>query len=398
MGLQREARAKRWTSGTRGSRVHQRTIALFIPSLETGGSERQLLEVARGLKATGLDVVIITIYDSGSFEQEVNCIPDVRLIKLGNTGAFTVATRLLKTIRREQMDIVYGFMSVAQCYSLIVKLVRPRTTLIFRIGDSISLSQCFRQENLKSVLLDILLRICRPLVRCYIFNSYAGRALKGTGLPDARCCVVHNGIDTDKFRPDRAGREAVRRELGVGRETCVIGCVGRFSIYKDHDTFIAAAGLIHARTSEVLFLMIGDERGALGVRARDLVKRLGLESCFVFLGARSDVEKLMPACDIGCSSSQTEGFPNVIGEFMACGMPCVVTDVGDSKYVVGDTGFAVEKSDPKALAEGLGRMMRLSAGERGLLGLKARERIINCFSTSRMVCETNKVLLKCLGS
>jgi glycosyltransferase involved in cell wall biosynthesis len=110
------------------------------------------------------------------------------------------------------------------------------------------------------------------------------------------------------------------------------------------------------------------------------------------LGIRKDVESILPALDIGCLSSITEGFPNSICEFMASGVPCVVTDVGDAALIVGDAGIVVAKSDPVVLGKGLISLLKLTLSERVVLGQRARARIIEEYNLSRMVGTIEKLL------
>ena len=155
--------------------------------------------------------------------------------------------------------------------------------------------------------------------------------------------------------------------------------------------------LVKEAMSNICFLAIGDDSTAVGREAREQVRRCGLESIFRFLGARQDVETILPACDVGCSTSITEGFSNAIAEFMACGVPCVVTDVGDSAVIVGDTGLVTPKADPRAVADAILKFLRLSPDERAVLGQRSRNRIVDHWPLSRMVSETNALLARVRG-
>jgi len=120
---------------------------------------------------------------------------------------------------------------------------------------------------------------------------------------------------------------------------------------------------------------------------------LGLHGRLVWAGAREDMPAVYSALDIACSSSWGEGFPNVIGEAMACGVPCVVTDVGDSAWIVGETGFVVSPKDPQELAKSLQKTITLveeNELDRGMI----RQRIIDNFSLSAFVEKTADVLEK----
>ena len=121
-----------------------------------------------------------------------------------------------------------------------------------------------------------------------------------------------------------------------------------------------------------------------------LVRRaaeLGLGARLIAGGARQDPEAAYNGFDLATlTSSHREGFRNAIGEAMACGVPCVATDVGDSALIVGDTGLTVAPRDPAALADGWRRLLELPDEARADMGLRARQRICERFSVEAL-CE-----------
>jgi len=369
-------------------------IALFIPDLSAGGSERQLLELGKGLARSQQDVLIITISDTGALLQEARATPGVRVITLGKRNPLVFVGRLLKVIRQEQVGLLYSFLTLAQFYSFVVKLLFRDVKVVFRVGDSLGRGQSFDKGE---AFEQFVLRLLSRLPDFYILNSQAAKAAKALPVPHDRLRVVYNGIDTERFRPNSRARQEFRRTLGVGDDVFVVGCLARFSVYKDHPTFIEAARLVNAAVRNAYFLAIGVDTTVAGQEAREQVRRAGMESCFRFLGGRSDVERILPACDLGCSTSVTEGFPNAVCEFMACGVPCVVTDVGDSSLIVGDTGLVTPISDPRAVSDAILRFSRLPAEERAVLGNKSRSRIVENWSVSRMVSETHAILASVRG-
>jgi len=371
--------------GTPGSK----RVALFIPDLSVGGSERQLLELAKGMIRCHQDLLIITIYDTGALLHEARSIPGLKVITLRKRNPLLFTGRLLRVMWHEQVGLLYSFLSIAQFYSLAVKLFFPGLKLVFRIGNSIGPTEYFGR---KDALVELVLRLFSRLPDFYVLNSQAAKASKALAVPAERVRVVYNGIDTERFQPSASWREEFRRTLGVVDDVFVIGCLATFSVYKDHPTFVEAAKLVKDAMSNVCFLTIGDDTTVAGQEAHERVRRLGLKSCFRFLGARNDVETILPACDVGCSTSMTEGFSNAIGEFMACGVPCVVTDAGDSSLIVGDVGLVTPKGNPRAVADGILRLLRLSAEERAVLGQRSRSRVVVNWSISRMVEETIAIL------
>lgn len=364
-------------------------VALFIPSLLIGGAERQFIELARGLDKSRWDVLLVTIYQGGAFLDEAGRITGVKIVVLQKQNPFSLLARLFCIVRREKAVVLYTFLDTARFYALLVRVFMPGVKLICRIGDAIAPREYFAHKN---AFINFILKLFENKADLYIFNSTQGQRAKLLSVPLGRVKVVHNGIDTDKFRPSDLPKEQWRRTLGVADSTVLVGCLGNFSVYKDHKTFIKAACIVKQVYKDVHFLTIGDHNTFLGKDAIRHVHAEGMGADFTFLGSRKDVEQILPALDIGCSSSMTEGFPNSIGELMACGVPCVVTDVGDSALIVGNTGHVVPRAAPAALAEGIITLLKLTVSQRLALGQSARARILGEYSILRMVTATEEVL------
>ena len=222
------------------------------------------------------------------------------------------------------------------------------------------------------------------LVLC---NSEAGRtAHERLGYRPPRWQVVPNGLDLDSFRPRRDERGAVRAELGLSEDDYVVGMCARVDPMKDHDTFVKAAAIFADTAPEARFVLIGagsDEAGSVLDRA---IAMSGIGDRFVRLGRRRDVGRLHAALDIAAlSSAFGEGFPNVLAEAMACGVPCVATDVGDSASIVGDTGLIVPPGDAQALATALDALRCEGPDGRARRGAAARERVASQFTLATMI-------------
>lgn len=199
------------------------------------------------------------------------------------------------------------------------------------------------------------------------------------GYSERKVVVIPNGVDAGLFKCNPAMHESKRRELGFAPDQVVIGVVGRYAPIKGHLNLMAALQRIDLERLKVRVVLVGrdiDTAEPLQPFLRDDV----LADYITVLPECGDVETLMVAFDFLCLPSHSEGFPNVVGEAMACGVPCVVTDVGDAAFIVGDTGFVVPPKNINSLAEGLERMLALDCASRRKLGLDARERIEKEFS------------------
>ena len=338
---------------------------------------------------SGYRVLIVTIYSGGEFWDEASAIPGVRLESLGRRNGAALVWRLRQVLRRERIDVLCAFLSTAQLYAMLTKIVTPRVRLIFRIGDSLGPTD---RLSGKIATINVLLRMLSSRLSACLVNSEAAAAVNVFRVPRARLSVVHNGIDTVRFHPDAQARAESRALIGAGDGVPLVGCVGSFSAYKDHATLIRAAALVLEKRPRVMFVTIGDHETPEGAAARDQAARAGIAHAFRFLGRRRDVERLLPACDLGVSSSATEGFQNAVCEFMAAGVPCVVTNVGDAAAIVGSTGRVVPRRDPAALAAAMLELLALGDAARRELGDGARARIVEQFSVSAMVAKTMAVV------
>jgi glycosyltransferase involved in cell wall biosynthesis len=173
--------------------------------------------------------------------------------------------------------------------------------------------------------------------------------------------------------------------LGVEPDSVLIGMVARFDPVKDHFNLIKAARLLVTRGYKVRFVLCGlrvDESNPELMRALNEARLL---KSFHLLGPIEDTSSLMAALDISCLSSYSEAFPNVVGEAMACGIPCVSTDVGDVRDLQADLGCVVAVRDPEALASGLEHFVNLGSEGRAKVGDAARHRIEEHFDVRTMV-------------
>ncbi len=208
---------------------------------------------------------------------------------------------------------------------------------------------------------------------------------------------IPNGFDVTTFSPDAAVRREARAELGLPGSTIAIGMVARVDPMKDHPNFIRSAALLAGRLPEARFLLCGPGTTPQNADLARLLAEHGVRDRFHLLGNRTDVPRVMNALDICTLSSLGEAFPLAIGEAMSCGVPCVVTDVGDSAYLVGGTGRVVPPRDPAALAGAWEAVARLDPDARRRLGLAARDRITRHFALARVVEQYTDLYRRALG-
>jgi glycosyltransferase involved in cell wall biosynthesis len=365
-------------------------LCLLTRMLDEGGAQRQLLTLAENLDPGRFDVSVITFYDGGRFAEAIRRMPRVRYIPLSKRGRWDIVrfcVALMAVLRRQRPHLLHGYLPMANCLAVLAKpfLGGGRVVLGLRASDMdasrydwVSRWQ-YRLERLLGRSADGL-----------IVNSEAGLEYAASrGFPRAKMTVIPNGIDVDCFCPNPAAGAAVRREWGVRDDEILIGLVARLDPMKDPPTFLAAAAEFARRRPQARFAVVGDGpapyRQGLVARA----EAAGILQRVIWAGFRPDMPAVYNALDVACSSSVSEGFPNAIAEAMACGVPCVVTDAGDLRRLVGDTGIVVPRRAPGRLAAGW-EVCLGSGAER--LRQRGRLRIAERFSVGQLIRRTSAVL------
>ena len=232
-----------------------------------------------------------------------------------------------------------------------------------------------------------------PRADLIIANARSVRAdAIGRRMPGERIAVIPNGIDTDAMRPDKEAGHALRRTWAIPESAFVVGCVARLDPMKDHSTLFSAAAQFARSNSDAYFVCVGDGPASYRKKLQARAQALGLGSRMQMAGEIADMRAVYNAFNIGTlSSAFGEGFPNVVGEAMACGTPVVATDIGDASVVVGPFGEIAPPNDPDALCAGWVRLRARVDIDKGLPEA-ARAFIAANFSVDAMVCRTERAL------
>lgn len=218
------------------------------------------------------------------------------------------------------------------------------------------------------------------------------------GYDNNKMIVIPNGFDLARFTPSPEAGISVRDEFHLGKCAKLVGLVARFDPQKNHKGFFEAASLIHQKRPDIHFLLAGEGIEASNPELWKYVEQAEIQNVTHLLGCRKDVPRLMAALDVlASSSSYGEAFPNVLGEAMACGAPCVVTDVGDSAQIVGNTGRVVRIGDMEALAKRILELLAMDLEQRRALGMKARLRIKENFDVRKITLKYEQYFLGLAG-
>ena len=361
-------------------------ILHIISGLETGGAERALYNLLSGGLAERTDSHVVSLGDGGTIGPQIEAL-GIPVTSLGIRGLGTLMSGsilLRQVVRNMRPWIIQGWMYHGNLAATYARSVAPSKPLLvwnirqslYEIGREKQMTQhVIRANKISSSAPDVLL-----------YNSLVSRNQHELlGFASARGQVIPNGINVDRFSFSVDSRQLVRRELGITEDSPVVGHMARFHPMKDHARFLRLAGELAIRHPDIHFVLGGK---GISLQNTELIQSVpvNVRNRFHFLGERRDVSELMSAMDIFClSSAWGEGFPNVIGEAMAVGVPCVVTDVGDSALVVGEAGIVVPPQDEGSFSAAIERLLTMPPDDYRVLSVRARSRIENNYTLDKIV-------------
>jgi glycosyltransferase involved in cell wall biosynthesis len=329
------------------------------------------------------DVEVVSLTDKGVLGAKIEQlgIPVCALNMPRGRPSFRGLIQLALMLHRDPSAIIHCWMyhgnlvgGVAACLG-----GRLRAKVIWGIRNSVLDPATTSRSTLLAVRAGALLsRVIPSKIVCCSERARAEH--EHMGYQAGKMLVIPNGFDTEKFKPDEDARIEVRRELGLSGTAQVIGLFARYDPQKDHRTFVAAALKAAERFPQLHFILSGEGIVASNAELAKLIAHEGIADRIHLLGRRQDMPRLMAALDVATlSSAYGEAFPNVLGEAMACAVPCVATDVGDSADIIGDTGRVVAPRRPDQLADAWGTLLNGGTEMRHALGQAARARVLERF-------------------
>lgn len=361
-------------------------VCHIITGLNSGGAEMMLYKLLSAMDRSTFSVEVISLTDSGPIGKKIQAL-DVPVRALGMRRGVPnplAVLRLVGWLRQSRPAVIQTWMYHADLIGGVAARLAGGVPLAWGIHHSNLDPEGSKCSTIWTA--GLCARLSRWLPAHIVCCSEASRRVHtALGYDPDRMVVIPNGFDLTLFKPDLEGGSLIRQELGISEDTMLIGMVGRFDPQKDHLNFIKAAILLQKEIRDVQFLLCGDDITWKNQKLSKWIDGAGLHRYFHLLGRRNDIPRIMTALDIASSSSYGEGFPNVVGEAMACGTPCVVTDVGDSALMVGDTGKVVLPRDPSGLAAAWHDLIVQGEDARRQLGAEARRRVENNFSLPAIV-------------
>ena len=359
----------------------------IITCLDTGGAEASLYKLIKHFGDPDVSHIVCSLNGHGSFGPQIEALGSP--VFAFNGKPLDLAWTVPRLVARMRPHIVQGWMyhgNLAASWSRSVHATSA--PVLWNIRQSLYDIQVEKPATAH------VIRIGKALSRLparIVYNSHvAARLHEAFGYDGRRRVIIPNGFDTELFKPDLTARQALREEIGVDEATPLIGLVSRYHPMKDHANFLEAARLTKERRPDAVFLLAGRDIAKVVSKGGSAVDDLRV------LGERKDVPAIMAALDVAVlASAYGEAFPNVIGEAMACAVPCVATDVGDTKRVIGETGTVVPPRNSQALASAI--LSLLDRPDRRQLGEQARQRIVSQFSAAATAATYRDLYREILG-
>jgi glycosyltransferase involved in cell wall biosynthesis len=360
-------------------------IAHIITDLDTGGAEIMLYKLLASLHDEALNSSVISLMGRGKVTERIEALGvKVETLDLGQgeRPSWKTIKKLRQFVRAFNPDIVQGWMYHGNIAATVaVFLFDPMCRKVKLFWNVRQTLYDINSEKIQTRWLIMLGRWLSFFPHSIVYNSsLSAEQHCNVGYSVKKTKLIPNGFDLQKFRPDKNRRQQFREELRVAESVLLVGHISRLHPMKDHATLLRAIERVADGLSdiggkqEVLFLLIG----------HGVTSELSKNPAIRFLGERVDVPRIMSALDIVVSSSAWgEGFPNVIGEAMASEVPCVVTDVGDSAYIVGKYGRVCSVGDDQCIASSLLQLIE-NKQERKTVGKQARKRIKENYSMDKI--------------
>ena len=351
-------------------------IAFIISGLSTGGAEMMLLKLLQHIDKERFSLVVVSLTSKGEIGPHIEAmrIPVYALEMYRNLPSQIKFMRLVSLLRQWRPGVVHTWMYHADLLGGLAARLAGINAVAWGIHHS-NLSPGYNKHTTLLVMKTCAF-VSGWLPRRILSCSERARSIHvNAGYRADKMEVIPNGFDLSRFQPDTVARDDVRAELGLAPDTPTVGLVARDDPQKNHSGFIKAAALVHSALPQVHFVLAGAGIDCNNKVLTALIKKANLTNCIYLLGRRDDIPRLMASLDLLVSCSFGEAFPSVLGEAMACGVPCVVTDVGDSAEIVGDTGRVVASGDMGGLARHIIELMQLPSCQRIHLGIQARQRV-----------------------
>ncbi len=353
-------------------------ITFVITGLGMGGAEVQVSTLAAGFSGRGATVQIVSMLSKIAEHPQLSRIPVSTLAMTRGKWSPRDLVRYIKTVRGYQPDIVHSHLFHA---NLLARIGRPfvRTPLVCTVHNTAEHPEQAKNAPLRTRFRELAYRCTDRLcdLTTQVSAEGAERYVAIRATPASKMQFVPNAVYTERFHPDGELRRRIREELGLGDVFTWIW-IGRIEEQKDPWTILQAFKTAAASDRACALLVVGS--GSLEQQMQQRAAELGIASQVRFMGLRGDIPALLNGADGYVLSSIREGFPMVLLEASASGLPLVVTSPGAEAVVPDRSGWVVGTRDPNALAERMRALMALPPDRRRAMGAEGRKFVSSKFA------------------
>jgi glycosyltransferase involved in cell wall biosynthesis len=359
-------------------------ILYIIDALDDklGGTENQLIKMLRGLKREQFKVHLLCFHNRPWFEKNASIFQcDVSVInihKFTRISTYVNFITLIKFIKKYNPDVIHTFFPVGNILGVIAaRLAGVKNTISSRRDYG---------EWMDSRYL-LATKIANMFVTKIVANSQSVKALthEREHARNGQVEVILNGINTAGFYSIKKDVE-LKMKLGIPPHDKVVGIVANFRPMKHHATFVKAAGEIAAVRNDVSFVLIGT--GMLRSELEFLGASLNITQKLIFTGPQTDIIPYLSIMDVGVNCSEREGLSNAVMEYMAAGIPCVVSNAGGNTDLITHNvnGYLFDLDDYKTLAAFIMKLLQDQETARKFIN-NSREKIEREMSLESMLAQ-----------
>ena|ERR1700674_624840 len=384
-------------------RAESRTVLFVTNTIGYGGSEKHLLEIIDRLGDSGVRPVILCANTDPFSTRLKNHYANV--IRRENAlKSVWDWFRVFRDVRPDVVVFIYGtlldipwYASVAGWLSLVRRLYGiqhlippplPPKVEIRSIRDV--LRRLIGRRTRRLLSLGVPPHLCDKTI-C-VSNAVRESLVRDYHFPPEKTVTIHNGVSVSTFSPSGSEGITVRERLGIHSEEFVLVCAARLSVEKGIDILLLAMSELLRRNISCKYIIVGD--GYLREKLSEQVQQLGLAGHIFMLGFQEDVRPYLLAANAFVLASHKEGLPFAILEAMACGLPCIVTNVGGNAEAVAHnvTGLVVESGSPFEVAEAVSYLLT-HPEERARMSRAARQRVCEEFDIEVRMAEIKRAIL-----
>ena len=367
-------------------------ILHIITSLLDGGAEGVLYRLCTN--DTNNEHMVISLRGKGKYG-ELLTNQGVKVLTLNmKPKKFSIFAflKLIKILKNENADIIQTWLYHADFLGGIAARLAGKKNLIWNIRHS-DFNKKYTKKSLV-ILIKILSKLSYFLPKKIISCSKNSIKLHtNIGYQSNKMNYVPNGYDLQMFKPNPQRKLLIKNKFNIKNRFTLLGNIARFHPQKDHVNLLQALSIVKKNKIPFKCILVGFGIEKKNKILNNLIQKFNLKNELILLGQQSKINVIMNEIDVNIlASGYGEAFPNVVAEAMASGTPCVVTDVGDSSLIVGDTGWVTRTSNSKELANNIKKAINKSKSKKwNYLCLKARKRIVKKFSIKKMIVSYNKI-------